>query len=372
MKLNKVLLFGGSYNPIHQGHINAALNASKFLKCDEIWLMPRKYNYDGSLLLDAKHRIAMINMALDEFDNFKICDIELKDKNKKLIYTYNTAKILHKKYSKQYEFYFLIGADQLNNIERWYEIDKLTKLFKFVCFKRPGYVINDKLATKYNIIIIDGNQIDASSTNVRAGYFDKVDEDIQQYIKDNELYLKERLMPLLDEKLFMHCLSTARLAKELAISLHENANRAYVAGILHDISKSLPEDEIMHIINNNYPSKKNNPKYCLHQYASDYIAKNTMGIKDKKTLKAISSHCRATLNMSKLDKIIYCADKLEETRKFADSVKSIRDIAYTDIDKAFILTLKDQIEYLKKNNQKIDNHIIKVLNHYEKEVKYGG
>lgn len=64
----------------------------------------------------------MMKMALAEFPNFKICDIELKDRNKKLIYTYNTARLLTKKYKNQYQFYFLIGADQLNNIERWYKI----------------------------------------------------------------------------------------------------------------------------------------------------------------------------------------------------------------------------------------------------------
>ena len=85
MELSKVLLFGGSYNPIHQGHINAALNVSNFLKCDEVWLIPRKYNYDGSLLLDGKHRIKMMELALEDLTNFKICDIELKDKDKKLI-----------------------------------------------------------------------------------------------------------------------------------------------------------------------------------------------------------------------------------------------------------------------------------------------
>ena len=118
MELSKVLLFGGSYNPIHQGHINAALNVSNFLKCDEVWLIPRKYNYDGSLLLDGKHRIKMMELALEDLTNFKICDIELKDKDKKLIYTYNTAKLLKRRYKDKYQFYFLIGADQLNNIER--------------------------------------------------------------------------------------------------------------------------------------------------------------------------------------------------------------------------------------------------------------
>ncbi len=372
MELSKVLLFGGSYNPIHQGHINAALNVSNFLKCDEVWLIPRKYNYDGSLLLDGKHRIKMMELALEDLTNFKICDIELKDKDKKLIYTYNTAKLLKRRYKDKYQFYFLIGADQLNNIERWYEIDKLTKIFQFVCFKRPGYPINEELANKYHIIIIDGNQIDASSTNVRAGYFDKIDDSIQQYIIDHELYLKERLLKRLPEKLFIHCLSTARLAKDIAKSLHVNTNQAYVAGILHDVSKVLPKDEIKHIMDTHYPHQKNIPNYAMHQYASEYIAKTEFGIKDKKTLKAIASHCRASKKMSVLDKIVYCADKLEEKRDFAIEVQDIRKLAYYDIHQAFILTIQDQIKHLNKNKMKIDPWVYEVLQYYQRKEKNHG
>ena len=86
MKSNKkVMLFGGSYNPVHQGHINAAYMSSIQLGVDEVWLMPRKYNYDGSLLLDGKHRVKMIEMAIKHLDNFKVCDIELHDNKKELL-----------------------------------------------------------------------------------------------------------------------------------------------------------------------------------------------------------------------------------------------------------------------------------------------
>lgn len=372
MEQTKILLFGGSYNPIHKGHINAALNASNYLQCQEVWFIPRKYNYDGSLLLDGKHRIAMMKMALAEFPNFKICDIELKDRNKKLIYTYNTARLLTKKYKNQYQFYFLIGADQLNNIERWYKIDQLTKLFQFVCFKRPGYIINEKLAQKYHVLIIDGKQIDASSTKVRAGYYDEIDESIQQYIKEHELYLKERLMPHLPERLFIHCLSTARLAKALAQKNQQNTNRAYVAGILHDVSKALPKDEIRQIMEQHFPTKLKKPEYCHHQYASAYLAKTIYGISDVKTLKAIASHCRSSKKMSKLDKIIYCADKLEEEREFANAVADIRKEAYQNIDKAFIWTMEDQYRYLKNNQKWIDPWLVLMIDYYKRKEKDNG
>lgn len=369
MKLSKkkVLLFGGSYNPIHQGHINAALNASNFLGVDEVWLMPRKYNYDGSLLLDGKHRVNMIKMAIEELPNFKVCDIELKDNKKELIYTYNTAAKLTKKY-KDIEFYFLVGADQLNNLNRWYKADELTKLFNFVCYKRPGYVIDEEKVKKYNIQIIDGSLIDTSSTLIRSGVFQKIDEDIHQYILDKQLYLKERVMPRLPEDRFMHVLSTARLAKRIAISIGENPNNAYVAGILHDIAKGLTHDEIYSIVKEHYPSKLKLPKWAYHAYASEYIAIKEFGIKNKSILKAIRNHVIATKTMSKLDKIIYSADKLEESRPFAHTVTEIRELAFKDIDKAFIETMKEQVRTFKGNNKDLNPSILENIRYYEEKL----
>ena len=367
MGLTKVLLFGGSYNPVHQGHINSAINVSKYLNCDEVWLIPRKYNYDGSLLLSGKHRVNMLKIAIEGLDNFKICDIELKDRSQKLIYTYNTAKILTKKYEDKCKFYFLVGADQLNNLEHWYEVDKLTKMFEFVCFKRPGYPIDQRIADEYNIKVIDGQQIDASSTNVRAGYFDAISDKIQKYINEHQLYLKERIMPKLDEKRFFHCLSTARLSKKIALSINESTNRAYVAGLLHDIAKGLAYDEMEAIIAKYLKKYQKYPKFSHHAYVSAYLAEKQYGITDKKILKAIRNHCRPTLNMSRLDKIIYCADILEETRYFASSVNDLRELAFIDIDKCFVLTLERQINFLKQENQIIDDNILKVYNFYKKE-----
>lgn len=368
MKSNRksVLLFGGSYNPIHQGHLNAALCASKTLQVDEVWLMPRKYNYDGTLLLDGKHRVNMINLAIDHLSNFRVCDVELKDNKKELIYTYNTAKVLTKKYSN-YKFYFLIGADQLNSLDRWYNAELLTKMFQFVCFKRPGYPINKQIMKKYGVTEINGDEINVSSTMIRSGIFIKIDEDIQDYINTHQLYLKERVMPMLPEDRFIHVLSTARLAKRIAASLKLNTNQAYVAGILHDIAKGLTDDEIYHIVLNNYPNKINMPKFALHAYASEYIASTVFKITDKKILKAIRNHVIANKQMSKLDKIIYCADKLEETRTFASSVNEIRELAFTDIDKCFILTMQEQAEAMIRQNKKVHSSIYEMIKYYKEK-----
>jgi nicotinate-nucleotide adenylyltransferase len=283
-----------------------------------------------------------------------------------LIYTYHTAKKIVSKY-KDIEFYFLIGADQLNNLKRWYKADELTKIFKFVCYKRPGYIINEELAKHYNVTIIDGPTIDISSTIIRSGIFSNIDEKVSSYIKDKQLYLKERVMPKLAEDRFIHVLSTARIAKRFASSNNVNTNQAYVAGILHDIAKGLSKDEILDIVKNHYPSKLSYPEFSYHAFASEYLAKVEFGITDKKILKAIRLHCCASKNMSKLDKIIYCADKLEETRPFAKTLNDIRTFAYDDIDKCFILVMKDQLNYLQNSNKKIDNNLVKMIQYYERK-----
>lgn len=369
MKSNrkKVMLFGGSYNPIHQGHLNAAISTSKQIQADEVWLMPRKYNYDGSLLLDGKHRVKMINLAISHLNNFYVCDVELKDNKKKLIYTYYTAKKITRMY-KDIDFYFLIGADQLNNLKLWYKADKLTKLFKFVCYKRPGYVINEQIAKQFNVIIVDGPTVDVSSTLVRSGIFDKIDEDIKNYINENQLYLKERVMPKLPEDRFIHVLSTARIAKKIAKANHVDTNRAYVAGILHDIAKGLSKEEIYEIVKEHFNDKLCYPKYAYHAFASSYIAKTQFGINDPKILKAIENHAKSNKKMSKLDKIIYCADKLEENRPFANTLNEVREMAYKDIDKCFVLVLKDQVRYLKANNLFIDDGYLSNIKYYERKL----
>lgn len=366
----KVMLYGGSYNPIHQGHINAALTSSMQINADEVWLMPRKYNYDGSLLLDGKYRIQMIEMAIENLSHFKICKMELQDKKKELIYTYNTAVRLTKKY-KDIDFYFLIGADQLNNLRHWYNAKELTKLFHFVCYQRPGYKIDKSIAEEYQIQIIDGPLVDISSTTIRSGIFQKIDEDIQNYIMEKQLYLKERVMPRLSEELFIHVLSTARLAKKIALANNVNSNRAYVAGILHDIAKGLTFLEIETIVKKHYPDKLSYPKYFYHAYASAYIAIHDFGIRDEKILKAIRNHSRATKNMSKLDKIIYCADILEENRPFANTLNEVRKEAFENIDSCFVQVMKEQLQFLKKSNASIDPSLENNITYYERKLNNG-
>ena len=76
--------------------------------------------------------------------------------------------------------------------------------------------------------------------------------------------------------------------------------------------------------------------------------------------------------MSKLDKIIYCADKLEEEREFANAVADIRNEAYQNIDKAFIWTMEDQYRYLKNSQKWIDPWLVLMIDYYKRKEKDNG
>ena len=71
--------------------------------------------------------------------------------------------------------------------------------------------------------------------------------------------------------------------------------------------------------------------------------------------------------MSTLDKIIYCADKLEESRSFANRLNKVRDMAFIDIDKCFVMTLEEQVVFLKSRNDKIDPYILELIEYYKEE-----
>ena len=114
----------------------------------------------------------------------------------------------------------------------------------------------------------------------------------------------------------------------------------------------------------------NLPKFAYHAYASEYLAIHQFGITDKAILKAIRYHVIANKQMSRLDKIIYCADKLEESRSFANRLNKVRDMAFIDIDKCFIMTMENQIEAFKNENKEVNPTIYKIVKYY-KEKYYG-
>lgn len=194
-------IFGGAFNPVHNGHLH-------LLKCmldsglvDKIMLVPtanppHKTSVDFA---DAKDRFEMLRLAISEFDDkCEISDIEFHLEGKS--YTFNTLTELKRIYPND-ELYLFMGSDQLINFESWYRYDDILKMVKIVAMSRDDE--DDLLAFlrekddvyEDNAIVLDVPVVEVSSSQIRTairqntGYESLVPNAVSEYIKEHKLYV---------------------------------------------------------------------------------------------------------------------------------------------------------------------------------------
>lgn len=158
----RIGILGGTFNPIHNGHLLMAEQVYDKLKLDEVWFMPNKkppHAESKETLADA-YRVDMIALAIEDNPHFRLEGIELDRVGKS--YTVDTMEILTTLYPT-YEFYFIIGADMIENLPKWHRIDDLIKMVHFVGVGREGY----RNETDYPLIFVDAEGMTVSSTRIR-------------------------------------------------------------------------------------------------------------------------------------------------------------------------------------------------------------
>lgn len=365
--MNKILLFGGSFDPIHNGHLALVNIAYQSLNIDECYFIIAKNPRWKDPTTTPNQRLEMLQKALSPYPYFKISLIEYNSEEE-VNYTFDTINKLGNFENNKY--YYLIGADQLDLLDKWYNIDKLSKMVQFVCYKRLNHQINEINLKKYNCILLDNELFDISSTMIRN--LEKLDTPkvVIDYIIDNNLYFMKKVKRLYSEKRFIHALSVANLAYDIALANKVDENKAFIAGLLHDISKILSIEQSEELINSRFkevPSKVG--KWAYHQFTGSYLAQVMFDVKDIDIINSIKYHSTGRENMSKLEKIIYCADKLDPTRGWDSS--TLIEECKKDIDQAFIQVLIDNIKYFRANNVNYSNeYTLKCFKYYLKEGDY--
>ena len=192
----KIGLFGGTFNPLHNGHIQIAKEAFNALRLDKVWLIPNKTppNKKKAKLISSEHKYNICKLAADKYNFLEVCDFELKSNG--VNWTYMTVEGLHELYP-EHEFYFIMGADTLLKFTRWNSAERICKVVKVIVLNRSGFEINKvkekiaELKEKYNaeIYLIESNTVDVSSTEIRAGLkHEMLLPEIKDYIHKNNLY----------------------------------------------------------------------------------------------------------------------------------------------------------------------------------------
>ncbi|MGY3765315.1 nicotinate-nucleotide adenylyltransferase [Vagococcus vulneris] len=161
-KKKSVGLLGGGFNPVHHGHLVIADQVSEQLHLDEFYLMPSFHSphIDEKKVIDASHRVAMLDLAIEDNPTLKLelCEIDRQGKS----YTYDTIKQLTEE-NPEVSYYFIIGGDMVDYLPKWYRIDELVSMVQFVGVNRSGYNIE----SNYPIIWVDVPLLDISSSMIR-------------------------------------------------------------------------------------------------------------------------------------------------------------------------------------------------------------
>jgi len=184
----KIGIFGGSFNPIHRGHIEMADLAIKKLDLDILYIVPvgiPAHRCDTNFV-SGHARIAMIKLTCLKNKKLQPCDYEIN--SKKVSYTYDTLLKIVEKHPDSF-IYEIIGEDSAEYLTTWKNYEKMVDLCKFVVFKRKGYK-----STTNGLMTIEAPLFDLSSTMIREKIknnepLDKyIVPEVEEYIKKHRLY----------------------------------------------------------------------------------------------------------------------------------------------------------------------------------------
>ncbi|MHC4267715.1 MAG: nicotinate-nucleotide adenylyltransferase [Planctomycetota bacterium] len=204
LQKKKVGILGGTFNPIHTGHLIMAEEACNRHNLSKVifipaYIPPHKYVED---LANANQRYQMVKHAIKENSKFEVSDLEIKREGRS--FTIDTVQEVLHYYGKSSIIFLIMGADSLNELELWKDIKKLSQLCHFVIVNRPGYktepsarlveiIGKDKVADMERLRLTI-EPIGTSSTGIRKRINDGVEikelvpECVEAYIKEHGLY----------------------------------------------------------------------------------------------------------------------------------------------------------------------------------------
>ena len=365
----KIGILGGTFNPIHNGHIKIAhLAMGQYGLSKVIFLTsgnpPHK---QGREILDAKIRHIMVKRAVFGIDGFSASDWEVNREE----YSYTQDALLHfKSIFPDDELYFIIGGDSLRDFYKWHNPEEILKLCTLLVYDRDGGTV--KSAFAHQVI---GRKIEISSSDIRQDIKrgisaeDRLPKIVWEFIKRNNLYkevpdFEEKLKTMLTPERFAHSLGVRDTAVCLAKHYKADEKKAGIAGLLHDNAKNMDKiyercrdlevelDEI----------ERRNPA-LVHAKLGAETAKCEFGISDREIISAIRWHTIGRPDMSLLEKIIFVADLTEPSRKFPD-VLEIRKIAEKDIDKALLECVKATVRINKERGLEVHPNAYKIIEKY--------
>ncbi len=187
----KIGLLGGTFDPIHLGHLHLAKKIRDRLCLDKVIFIPTNLppHKKDIRVTKARHRYDMVRLAIESYKRFEVSDVELKRKGRS--YSVETLRHFRKRYGSRAEIFFITGSDSLTALDKWKNLRRILRLCKFIVIKRPGFKIR---GSSGEFIVLDIDAKDISSTKIRdrirngRDIRDFVPKKVAKYIQKHDLY----------------------------------------------------------------------------------------------------------------------------------------------------------------------------------------
>ena len=378
--MERIGIYGGTFNPPHLGHIQAAKAAVQALDLTRLLLIPdniapHKELPPGSPV--PEQRLEMLRLATQDAPELEVSDLELRREG--VSYTFETVLALSEQYPEA-QLFLLMGTDMFVSFDTWKNTDIILSHAALGVLCRGEKGEQEAIAEKAAQLSAGGARVELvnnpvlaiSSTQLRRLIaFDCAEpflpKPVAEYIRQHGLYdsganwkslpmeqLEPIVVRLLNPNRVRHVLGCRDTAVELARRWGADENDAARAGMLHDITKALDGPlqltvcqeygKILDAFSRKYPK-------TLHALTGSLVAERIFG-ENPQVVEAIRNHTTGRAEMGLLETIIYVADYMEPNRDFP-GVEKLRELAFSDIYAALKLGLRMTLDHLARQGSEV-------------------
>lgn len=318
----KVGIFGGTFNPPHNTHIRIAEQAKSQLLLDKLIVVPCGVPPHKTCEVSSRARLALTRQAFCGIA--EVSDYEINKSGKS--YTVETLRHFAGVFPSA-QFFLVMGGDSFRNFGSWYCPQEIASLATLAVAERSGATLDaakqdalHRFNAKTEFLNVSPDAV--SSTEIRLRYEFGLDNAefvppaVDAYVLQHDLYaefrpMAQKLKTYLDDKRFMHTFYVVKRGLELAGD--EEAYKTFLACLLHDCAKNIPESDYARY---DFTPPPDMPKPVVHSFLGARVACQDFGVTDEDVLSAIAYHTTGCPDMTRLQKIVYVADKTEQTRPY--------------------------------------------------------
>ena len=348
----KIGIFGGTFNPPHNTHVDIVSCAKRQLNLDKLIVVPCGDPPHKTCEVVGSVRHTLTKLAFDGIA--EVDDYELNKEGKS--YTVETLRHFKELYPNS-ELYLIIGGDSLKSFGKWFAPAEIAKLCTLAVASRGRRKTSNKtvarIEEKYGakVVLLDTQPNAVNSTEIRLRYQFGLDNSalvpatVNEYVLKNGLFAEhkatiDKLRHYLKEERFNHTFYVVK--RGLEICKETERNEVFTACLLHDCAKYVTPDDYSKY---GFVPQTDMPESVIHSFLGAAVARRDFGVTDEHILDAIAYHTTGRPNMSRLDKIVYVADKTEDTRPYP-----LSHLKRGSLDRMFIKCLKEAYEVCRERH----------------------